>query len=131
MEDTKIKRWYDEDPIVLKCITMLENLLDYQKRQTATFLMEEIINKPPFSEMMPEEVFNLATAEARKRRWYDFDEVTRIFIELIRHASNELKRETALKALAFMDDLSAGNSDKSIEITIPEEEMYLDLKIDE
>jgi len=131
MEDTKIKRWYDEDPIVLKCITMLENLLDYQKRQTATFLMEEIINKPPFSEMMPEEVFNLATAEARKRRWYDFDEVTRLLVELLRHSSPEIRREISIKAVGFIDNLTRKNNDKSIEIVIPEEEMYLDIKIEE
>ncbi len=100
------KRWYDEDPVVGSCFEKLENLPVELKRQTANYLMEEIINKPPYSDMIADEVFDLATGESKKRRWYDFDEVVRIFIELIRHASPDTRRQVAIQAISFVEDLN-------------------------
>ncbi|MDD3149609.1 MAG: hypothetical protein PHV68_02150 [Candidatus Gastranaerophilales bacterium] len=103
--EASFKRWYDEDPVVAKCVNSLENLQDSSKRQVATFLMSEIIDKPPFNEMIPDNVFDLVTSETRRRRWYDFDEVVRIFVELLRNATPELKKEIAIKAVMFIEDL--------------------------
>lgn len=104
-ENKNYKRWYEQDPVVEKCFEAAEKLDDKDKRRTATFLMNEIISKPPYSEMLPEEIFSLATGEQQKRRWYDFDEVFRIFAELVRHASPEVKKEIAIKAVSFIEDL--------------------------
>ncbi|MDD3013816.1 MAG: hypothetical protein PHC34_08960 [Candidatus Gastranaerophilales bacterium] len=124
------KRWYDEDKVVQKCVTVLENIHGSLKRQTATFLMQEIINKPPYKDMLSDDVVDLATSETQRRRWYDFDEVTRIFFELLRHSPVERRKEIAILALTFIEDLSEKDNE-SIEIKIPEEEKYLNIEIPE
>jgi hypothetical protein len=104
-ENKTYKRWYEKDPMVFKCFSMMEKLDEGKKRRTATFLMNEIISQPPYSQMLPDEIFQLATSEEQKRRWYDFDEVSRIFAELLRHSPDEVKKEIALRAITFMSDL--------------------------
>lgn len=107
MEETKeiFKRWYDEDPVVAKCVTILETLPELTKRRASSYLMEKIIEKHPFCDMLPEEVFNLATHESEKRRWYDEDEILRIFIELLRHSPKEVKRNLSQIAITFIEGL--------------------------
>jgi hypothetical protein len=104
-EENKFLRWYDKDPVVSKCFEIMENIDTKKKRQTATFLMDEIISKPPYSGMIPEKIFELATGEEKKRRWYDFDEVSRIFAELMRHSTDEVRKEISIKAITFIQDL--------------------------
>jgi len=105
-EESTFLRWYDRDPVVSKCFEIMESIDNRKKRQTATFLMDEIISSPPYSGMIPEEIFELATGEKEKRRWYDFDEVSRIFAELLRHSTDEVRKEIAIKAITFIQDLS-------------------------
>lgn len=100
-----IQRWYEEDPIVLRCVTLLEGLDDSIKRKTATYLMDEIINKPPYCNMLPDEIFSLITSETRRRRWYDFDEVIRIFVELLRYSPNEDRKNICIASIKFMENL--------------------------
>ena len=114
-EQNTYKRWHDEDPVVSKCIKMLENIQESIKRKTATFLMNEIINKAPYDTMLPEEVYNLVTSETRKRRWYDADEVIRLFMELLRNCTPEAKKDISIKAINFMEGLTLDYK-KSIEI---------------
>lgn len=104
-ENKTFARWYEKDPDVAKCFEIMEHLDDRKKRQIATFLMNEIISRPPYTNMIPDEIFELATSEEQKRRWYDFDEVSRIFTELLRHSSDETKKEIAIKAITFIQDL--------------------------
>ncbi|MEI8390358.1 MAG: hypothetical protein WCG23_10805 [bacterium] len=104
-ENKAFTRWYEQDPVVAECFKIMEQLDDRKKRQTATFLMNEIISRPPFSEMIPDDIFKLATGEEQKRRWYDYDEVSRIFAELLRHSPDETKKEIAIKAITFIQDL--------------------------
>lgn len=104
-ENKTYSRWYEKDPVVSKCFEIMEQLDERKKRQTATFLMTEIISKQPYSDMIPEKIFELVTGEENKRRWYDFDEVSRIFAELIRHCPEETKKEVAIKAITFIQDL--------------------------
>lgn len=120
-EQNLYKRWHDEDPIVSKCLNMLENIKESIKRKTATFLMNEIINKSPYDAMMPEEVFALVTSETRKRRWYDVDEVIRLFIELLKNCTPEAKKEIAIKAIDFMEGLTLDYK-KSIELSSNKED---------
>jgi|GEM_PF-893211 len=113
-------RWHDQDVIVAKCISLLENIKDSIKRQTATFLMDEIISKPPYNNMLPEEIYNLALSETRKRRWYDMDEVLRLFVEMLRHCPPEARKEVAIKAINFIESQTVDNS-KSIALESPDE----------
>jgi len=103
--DESFIRWYDEDEIVSKCISLLQNLKDADKRQATTFLMDEIINIPPFVDMLPDEVFNIINSETRRRRWYDFDETVRIFAELLRYSPPDTRKQIAMTALTFIEDI--------------------------
>jgi len=103
-EDIKeFQRWYDKDPVVSKCISILENIETAKKHRTATFLTNEIILKPPYRYMLPEELYNLVMSEQRKRRWYDFDKIVKVFVELLRYAPDESKKEIAIKAITFLE----------------------------
>ncbi|MDD3014246.1 MAG: hypothetical protein PHC34_11135 [Candidatus Gastranaerophilales bacterium] len=114
-------RWHDEDVVVGKCIKMLENIEESIKRQTATFLVDEMIAKLPYTTMPPEELYNLTvSSETRKRRWYDIDEVIRLFVELLKHCTPETRKEIAIKAINFMESLTLDTS-KSIALVDPEE----------
>ena len=103
--DRNYTRWYDEDPLVAKSVGKLEKLQDSHKRKTATFLMDQIIKKPPYINMLPDDTVNLVLSETRIRRWYDFDEVVRIFIELLRHSDPEARQQIAVIAITFIEDL--------------------------
>lgn len=104
------KRWYDEDPVLAECVKLLENIGDSDKRKTATFLMDEIVSKSPYTEMLPEKILELVNSESRRRRWYDFDEVMRIFVELLNHAPLESKKKIAVLAVTFIQDLHHSGS---------------------
>ncbi|OGH97483.1 MAG: hypothetical protein A2287_05740 [Candidatus Melainabacteria bacterium RIFOXYA12_FULL_32_12] len=123
--DRSFKRWYDEDPVVSRCIKMLECIQDSLKRQTATFLMNEIISKPPYVDMLPDEIISLIGSEDRKRRWYDFDEIMRIFLELLRHSSVDTRKKIAVEAITFIEDFSFDKT-KSIEIEVISEDELLE-----
>lgn len=117
--DKKYSRWYDKDEIVQKCAQTLEALPDSLKRQTSTFIMSKIIQKPPYENMVADEIFNLATGDDRKRRWYDFDEVVRIFFELLRHSDDKTKRQIAIEAIAFIEDMQ-NKQPATVEIPDPD-----------
>lgn len=97
------QRWYDQDPLVSRCIAILENIETRRKHRTATFLTNEIILKDPYCKMLPEDLYNLVMKEQRKRRWYDFDEILKIFMELLRHSPDDTRREIAVKAVKFLE----------------------------
>jgi len=100
---SEFQRWYDRDPVVSRCIAILENIDTAKKHKTATFLTNEIILHPPYRKMLPDELYELVMSEERKRRWYDFDEVMKIFIELLRHAPEDIRKEIAVKAVKFLE----------------------------
>ena len=99
------QRWYDKDSVVSKCINILENIDNTKKHQTANFLMNEIISKPPYNEMLPDNIYNLIMEEKRNRRWYDFDEISRIFMELLRYSSEKTRKKIAIKAVKYLEDM--------------------------
>lgn len=100
---TDYKRWYDQDPSVSQCFNMFEKVSPKVKHKLATFLMEEIINKPPYFDMISDEIFELATGEPERRRWYDDDEIVRIYVELLRHVDADIQKELAIKSLEFLE----------------------------
>jgi len=115
-------RWHDEDVIVAKCVCMLENIEESVKRKTATFLLNEIIDKLPQTTLQIEDIYNLATSETRKRRWYDLDEIIRIFVELLKQCSPESRKEICIKAINFMENLTFDRN-KSVEISAPPDDL--------
>lgn len=102
-EVKEFQRWYDKDPVVSKCVNLLENIETVKKHRTATFLTNKIILRPPYSSMLPEDLYNLVMEEQRKRRWYDFDEILKIFMELLKNAPEEARREIATRAVVFLE----------------------------
>lgn len=100
-------RWYDKDEVVSRCVHLLESVPDSLKRKTATFLMDQVIQKPTFENLVPDEIVDMATGDDRRRRWYDFDEVVRIFIELLKNCPDQDKRHIATKAICFVEDMIA------------------------
>lgn len=97
------QRWYDKDPVVSRCVHTLENIENRRKRRTATFLTNEIILQDPYCAMLPEDLYELVMRERRTRRWYDFDEILKIFMELLKHCPDNTKREIAVKAMKFLE----------------------------
>lgn len=120
---SEYKRWYEKNELIQKCVTSIEELPDTKKHQVATYLMDEIINKPPLVDMMAEDVYKMATSETRRRRWYDFDEVIRLFIELIRQVDEQTQKDIAIKSIKFVSDITI-QPVKSIELQEPEENQY-------
>ncbi|OGI01632.1 MAG: hypothetical protein A2Y25_05685 [Candidatus Melainabacteria bacterium GWF2_37_15] len=92
------QRWYDKDPIVSKCVSILENTAIVRQHRVAAFLMDEIIAQ------LPDDIYEKVMTEQRKRRWYDFDEVCKIFMELLRHSSEETKKQISVKIITFLED---------------------------
>jgi len=92
------QRWYDKDPIVSKCVSILENTAIVRQHRVAAFLMDEIITQ------LPDDIYEKVMTEERKRRWYDFDEVCKIFMELLKHSSEETKKQIAVKIITFLED---------------------------
>jgi hypothetical protein len=104
-QEKNFVRWYDKDPVVSKCVKLLEEVDRKKKHQTATFLMDQIISSSPYNQMMPDDIFSLVMEEHRSRRWYDYDDVCKIFMELMRHSSEEIRLEIAIKAITFIEDM--------------------------
>lgn len=92
------ERWYDKDPVVARCVSMLEKTEKFKQHKVAAFLSEDIISS------LPDDIYDRVTGEHRKRRWYDFDEVCKIFMELLRHSSDEDRKQFAIKTITFMED---------------------------
>lgn len=87
----KTIRWYDKNDNVSESMKRLQNLPDETKRQVATYLIEEVISRKPYCDMLPLDTHYLILSEDRRRRWYDLDEILHIFVELLRHTSDEQK----------------------------------------
>ena len=92
------QRWYDKDPIVSKCVSILENTAIVRQHRVAAFLIDDIITQ------LPDDISEKVMTEERKRRWYDFDEVCKIFMELLKHSSEETKKQIAVKIITFLED---------------------------
>jgi hypothetical protein len=104
-DKSQISRWYDQNQNVAKSMDLLENLPDTVKKRVAAYLIEDLITKKPYSDMLPIDVHYLVLSENRRRRWYDFDESVRIFVELLRHSSDTQKNEICEMVMAFLNKL--------------------------
>lgn len=102
----KISRWYDRVSSSSDTMNRLKNTPDSLKRQVSTYLINEIISKKPYIDMIPLDVHYLVLSENRRRRWYDFDECVRIFVELLRHCSESQKAEVCNMIDLFIDKAS-------------------------
>ncbi len=102
---SEYKRWYDNNKITSRCVELLEQLSDRDQRKTATFLMNEIISQPHFSQMLPKDIFNHTNSEKRRNRWYDEEEAIRIFMELLKICPEAEQKTVATKAIIYMEGL--------------------------
>lgn len=90
-ENGKTIRWYDRNDNVSESMKKLQHLPDSIKRQIATYLIEDVISRKPYCDMLPLDTHYLILSEDRRRRWYDLDEILHIYVELLRHTSEEQK----------------------------------------
>jgi hypothetical protein len=95
-------RWYDRGDEVSESMKLLEDLPDSLKRRVATYLIDEIINRKPYCDMFTLDTHYLIISEIRRRRWYDYDEAVRIFVELVRHTSEQQQKEICAMVLSFL-----------------------------
>lgn len=102
---TPFIRWYDKDEAIASSMKTLENAPDKLKRQIATYLIEEVISRKPYCDMFPLDTHYLILSENRRRRWYDYDETVRIFIELLRHSSESQQKAVFNMVDAFITSL--------------------------
>ncbi|MEW5821488.1 MAG: hypothetical protein AB1782_14950 [Cyanobacteriota bacterium] len=98
-------RWYDRDGIVAKSMNLLQEIPDDLKRQVASYLVDDIINRKPYCDMFPIDTHYMILSEQRRRRWYDFDETIHIFVELLRHASEAQRVAISQMVIDFIETL--------------------------
>ena len=108
------RRWYEKDKVVHNCANKLEKLEPHFQRQVSSYIMDELLNTPPYITMLEEQIIKLATNESTpKRRWYDFSQTVHIFMELLKNLSEEKARKICIQVITFIEDL-APTSQKSI-----------------
>ena len=56
--------------------------------------------------MYPLDTHYLILSETRRNRWYDYDETVHIFMELLRHCSDQQKIDISQKLLCFVEELT-------------------------
>lgn len=104
-KDNKTIRWYDGNETLQNAMQLLQDLPDSFKRQVATYLVQDIISRKPYCDMLTLDAHYLIMSEDRRRRWYDFDEAFHIFIELVRHSSEDQRTIIAELVIQFICNL--------------------------
>ena len=93
------KRWYDADAVVSRAINALESSSEEVQIHCAEFIID-LLKDVELKQLSLEEQYNYIL-----RRWYDKNIKVSHAIEYLRLCPNELRRETALKALEFIEEL--------------------------
>ena len=95
------KRWYDADSVVSKAIHDLEKSSEEIQVRCADYIIE-LLKDVELKELSLEDQYNYIM-----RRWYDKNIKVSHAIEYLRLAPDEVRRETALKVIKFLKDISA------------------------
>ncbi len=101
MPEKKLRRWYDNDPILKEAL----ELLSLQTDETKTAAADYIIS---LQEQVAQDVIERIYAitkefTGRGNRWYDSDPVMIKAIELLREAPPKTQRVAALKLLLAIE----------------------------
>lgn len=95
------KRWYDADSVVSKAIHDLEKSSEEIQVRCADYIIE-LLKDVELKELSLEDQYNYIM-----RRWYDKNIKVSHAIEYLRLAPDDVRRETALKVIKFLKDISA------------------------
>ncbi|MBD5401697.1 hypothetical protein HDR58_02690 [bacterium] len=95
------KRWYDADSVVSRAINELEHSTEEIQVRCADYIID-LLKDVDLEEMSLEDQYNYIM-----RRWYDKNVKVSHAIEYLRLSPEEVRRETALKVLKYLKELSA------------------------
>lgn len=94
------KRWYDADSAVSRAINELEKQSEDIQVRCADFIIN-LLKDVELEKLSLEDQYNYIM-----RRWYDKNIKVSHVIEYMRLSPKELRRETALKVLDFLKDIT-------------------------
>lgn len=95
------KRWYDADSVVSKAINDLEHATEEIQVRCADYIID-LLKDVELEELSLEEQYNYIM-----RRWYDKNIKVSHAIEYLRLSPVEVRRETALKVIKFLKEISS------------------------
>ncbi len=95
------KRWYDADSVVSKAINDLEHATEEVQIRCADYIID-LLKDVELEELSLEEQYNYIM-----RRWYDKNIKVSHAIEYLRLSPVEVRRETALKVIKFLKEISS------------------------
>ena len=93
------KRWYDADAAVSRAINELEKSTEEIQVRCADYIID-LLKDVELEQMGLEDQYNYIM-----RRWYDKNIKVSHAIEYLRLSPKELRRETALKVLDYLEEL--------------------------
>ena len=94
------KRWYDADSIVSRAINELEKQSEVIQVRCAEFIIS-LLKDVELEKLSLEDQYNYIM-----RRWYDKNIKVSHAIEYLRLSPKEIRRETALKVLEYLKELT-------------------------
>lgn len=98
------KRWYDADIAVSRAISELEQSTEDVQVRCAEFIID-LLKDVELEQLSLEEQYNYIL-----RRWYDKNVKVSHAIEYLRLAPKDIRRETALKVLDYLKELTTEES---------------------
>ena len=98
------KRWYDADIAVSRAIRELEQSTEDVQVRCAEFIID-LLKDVELEQLSLEEQYNYIL-----RRWYDKNVKVSHAIEYLRLAPKDIRRETALKVLDYLKELTTEES---------------------
>lgn len=94
------KRWYDADAVVSKAIHDLEKAPEEIQVRCADYIIE-LLKDVDLKELSLEDQYNYIL-----KRWYDKNIKVSHAIEYLRLAPDDVRRETALKVVKYLKEIS-------------------------
>ena len=94
------KRWYDADSVVSRAINELEHSSEEIQVRCADYIID-LLKDVELEQLSLEDQYNYIM-----RRWYDKNVKVSHAIEYLRLSPVEVRRETALKVITFLKELS-------------------------
>lgn len=95
------KRWYDADSVVSRAINELEKSSEEIQVRCADYIID-LLKDVELEELSLDDQYNYIM-----RRWYDKNVKVSHAIEYLRLSPADVRRETALKVLKYLNELKA------------------------
>ena len=98
------KRWYDADAVVSRAINELEHAPEDIQVRCADYIID-LLKDVELEKLSLEDQYNYIM-----RRWYDKNIKVSHAIEYLRLSPDEVRRETALKVVKYLKEISKKES---------------------